>query len=81
MHPLIIFLLTFQPIKNIIPARTYISNHIQNKINNYIILPDVDELMCVNFKTENLEEFFKYLPVIGVEFKKSGEYYFFYKKQ
>ena len=79
MLPLLhVFLLNnFHPIKNILPARTYISNNVQGK---YIIDNDVDELMCFNYKSDSFIDFLAYLIRVDVEYIVSDDYFIFRKK-
>ena len=79
MLPLLhVFLLnTFHQIKNILPARTYISNNVQGK---YIIDNDVDELMCFNYKSNSFIDFLAYLIRVDVEYIVSDDYFIFRKK-
>jgi hypothetical protein len=73
-----VFLLnTFHPFKNILPARTYISNNVQGK---YIIDNDVDELMCFNYKSDSFIDFLAYLIRVDVEYIVSDDYFIFRKK-
>jgi hypothetical protein len=73
-----VFLLnTFHPVKNILPARTYISNNVQGK---YIIDNDVDELMCFNYKSDSFIDFLAYLIRVDVEYIVSDDYFIFRKK-
>lgn len=72
------FLLFYSdPFKNILPARTYISNNVQGK---YIIDNDVDELMCFNYKSDSFIDFLAYLIRVDVEYIVSDDYFIFRKK-
>ena len=83
MIPLIsIFLITsFKPIKNIIPLRTYISNNVQGNTELYSICTDLDEIFCVNYKTNSFIDFLAYLLKIGVEYIVSDKYIIFQKAE
>lgn len=49
------------PTSKIVNLGEYISNHIQLKISKYLIAPTLYEKHCLNYQTENMEEFEKYL--------------------
>ena len=79
MLPLLhIFLLTsVDPIKKILPVRSYISNNVQGK---YIIDNDVDGLICSNYKANSFIDFLAYLIKVDVEYVVSSDYLIFRKK-
>ena len=79
-----IFLLTFnQPSRERILKRDYISSNLQlHNITTYNIENEIDydDIMCINYHAKDLEEFFSYLDIIGVQYSKSNDYYIFTKK-
>jgi hypothetical protein len=78
-----IFLLTFNQPKERILKRDYISYNLQlHNITTYSIDNEIDydDIMCINYHAKDLEEFFSYLDIIGVQYSKSNDYYIFTKK-
>ena len=79
MLPLLsVFILsTSNPTKHILPVRTFISNNLNGK---YIIDPDIDELICFNYKSNSFIDFLAYLIRVDVEYIVSDDYFIFRKK-
>ena len=80
MLPLLsVFILsTSNPTKHILPVRTFISNNLNGK---YIIDPDIDELICFNYKSNSFIDFLAHLIKLDVEYVVSGEYFIFSKRK
>ena len=82
MIPLILFtLINLDPIKNIIPARTLISNNVQGNTEMYYICSNIDDIFCLNYRANSFIDFLAYLTKIGVEYTVSGKYIIFQKAE
>jgi hypothetical protein len=78
------FSFNFQPTqrKNL-KKRLYFINLQLHNITTYSIDNEIDydDIMCINYHAKDIEEFFSYLDIIGVQYSKSNDYYIFQKKQ